>query len=53
LGAERAKAVAEYLESKGVDRRRLDVGSAGRSDEFTPFDPLANYQKRRVEIAVK
>jgi outer membrane protein OmpA-like peptidoglycan-associated protein len=53
LGAERAKAVAEYLESKGVDRRRLDVGSAGRSDEFTPFDPLANYQKRRVVIAVK
>ena len=53
VGAARAKAVANYLRSKGIDRSRMDVSSAGESDPVVPYDPPANYQNRRVDIRMK
>jgi OOP family OmpA-OmpF porin len=52
VGAERAKAVAQYLRSKGVDPSRMHVSSVGESDVFEPFNPLANFRSRRAVITV-
>lgn len=53
VGAERAKAVAAYLRSKGVDPARMEVSPASETDVFEPFNPLANYKNRRVVIKIK
>jgi outer membrane protein OmpA-like peptidoglycan-associated protein len=53
VGMERAHAVAAYLESKGVDARRIDISPVVESDEYVPDDPPANYRHRRVVIAVE
>ena len=53
VGAARAKAVARYLQDKGIDRDRMDISSLSSSDPVLPADPGANYQNRRVVITVK
>jgi outer membrane protein OmpA-like peptidoglycan-associated protein len=53
VGAARARAVAKYLRSKGVDASRLDISPVVVSDEFDPDNPPANYRNRRVVIAVR
>jgi len=53
VGVERAKAVANYLRSKGIDASRMDVGPTAESDIFEPFNPLANFRSRRVVVKVK
>jgi outer membrane protein OmpA-like peptidoglycan-associated protein len=50
VGAARAKAVANYLRSTGIDRGRMNVSWASESDPFLSYDPPANYQNRRVVI---
>jgi outer membrane protein OmpA-like peptidoglycan-associated protein len=53
VGRERARAVAEYLESKGIDPQRIDISPVVESDVFAPDDPPANYRHRRVVVAVE
>ena len=53
VGRARTRAVAKYLESKGVDGRRIDVSPVIQSDEFAPDNPPANYRNRRVVVAVE
>ncbi|HEV3325602.1 MAG TPA: OmpA family protein [Puia sp.] len=53
VGAARAKAVARYLRSAGIDRRRMDVSFVSESDPVLPNDPPANYLNRRVVITVE
>jgi OOP family OmpA-OmpF porin len=53
VAAARAKAVAQYLRSKGIDRSRMDVSSISQSDEVQPNNPPANYRARRVVITVQ
>lgn len=53
VGEERAKAVAAYLETKGIDRNRMDIGFLHESDPVMPYNPAANFQKRRVVIKVE
>jgi outer membrane protein OmpA-like peptidoglycan-associated protein len=53
IGIARAKAVARYLESKGIRRNRMDIGATNESDPVLPNNPAANYQKRRVVISVE
>jgi outer membrane protein OmpA-like peptidoglycan-associated protein len=53
VGAERAKSVAGYLRSKGIDASRIDVSPTSESDVFEPFNPLANFRSRRVVVKVK
>jgi outer membrane protein OmpA-like peptidoglycan-associated protein len=53
VGAARAKAVARYLQSTGIDRSRMDISSVRESDPVLPYDPPANYLNRRVVIAVE
>jgi outer membrane protein OmpA-like peptidoglycan-associated protein len=53
VGTARARAVAKYLRSKGVDASRLDISPVVVSDEFDPDNPPANYRNRRVVIAVR
>src|SRR5580658_5775470 len=48
VGMARARAVARYLESKGVDRRRIDVSAVDKSDPVESFNLNANFQKRRA-----
>lgn len=50
VGLTRAKAVAAYLQGKGIDRKRMDISSIDISDPVEPNNPGANYQKRRVVI---
>ncbi len=53
VGAARAKAVAQYLRSKGIDRHRMDTSSVSESDPVQLSDPAANYRSRRVVITVE
>ena len=52
VAAIRARAVARYLENKGIDHRRMDVGYLLESDPVLSHDPAANYRNRRVTISV-
>jgi outer membrane protein OmpA-like peptidoglycan-associated protein len=52
-GIERARSVAQYLQSRAIDPSRMDVNAAPESDVFEPFNPDANYQSRRVVIRVE
>jgi OmpA-OmpF porin, OOP family len=52
VGETRAKAVADYLRQKGVDRSRMDVSWLSESDPVLPNNPPANYQNRKVVIKV-
>ena len=47
----RAKAVARYLEHKGIDRHRMDISYDKEGAPSTSFDPAANYLNRRVVIS--
>lgn len=51
VGDGRAKAVARYLERKGIDRRRMDISYAKDSEPSKTYDPTANYRNRRVLIS--
>lgn len=51
LGQARAKAVARYLEHKGIDRHRMDISYDKQGQPSTNFDPAANYLNRRVVIS--
>ena len=53
LGDTRARAVARYLEDKGIDPRRMDVSYDHENDPAQPADAAANYTSRRVEITMK
>jgi OOP family OmpA-OmpF porin len=53
LASTRANAVARYLRGKGVSRSRMDVSATNASDEVSPDNPNANFQKRRVAITVQ
>jgi len=52
IGEARAKAVARYLQKKGISRNRLTAAAAGEADPVLLSDPAANYQSRRVAFAV-
>lgn len=53
LGAARVASVAQYLQSKGIGRGRMDLNPVVESHAFEPLDLLANYQNRRVAITVQ
>lgn len=54
VGEERAKAVAAYLQSKGVPSERMHIRSAGLSDPIVPNNSSLNRQlNRRVTIILK
>jgi len=53
VGIERARSVAQYLQSRGIDPSKMDVSAAGESDVFEPFNPDANFQSRRAVIRVE
>lgn len=53
VGRARVRAVAEYLESKGIDAHRIDISPVIENDAFVPDDPPANYRHRRVFVAVE
>lgn len=53
VGKARAKAVADYLESKGIDAHRIDISPVIVSETYLPNDPPANYRHRRVVVAVE
>lgn len=53
VGVERAKAVASYLQGKGVDPGRMDVSPVAEKDVAEPFNPLSNYRSRKVVIKIK
>ncbi|HVS97252.1 MAG TPA: OmpA family protein [Puia sp.] len=53
VAAARSAAVADYLHSKGISRRRMDVSYVGEGDPFLSYDPAANYRNRRVVIKVE
>jgi outer membrane protein OmpA-like peptidoglycan-associated protein len=53
VGLARARAVARYLVSKGISRKRMAVSAVNKSDPVDPDNPAANYQKRRVVIRVQ
>jgi OOP family OmpA-OmpF porin len=51
VGLERAKSVAAYLQSKGVDPRRMDIKSEGEANPALPNDiELNRSMNRRVTI---
>ena len=50
--AARVKAVVRYLENKGIDHRRMDIGYARKSDPVLSYDPASNYRNRRVAIRI-
>ncbi len=51
-GIARARAVARYLQSKGVNRSRMDLSAIDKPDPVTPFNPPANFLKRRAVITI-
>lgn len=51
VGGARAKAVMKYLETKGIDHRRMEIYYA--SEPSVSYDPSANYQNRRALIDVQ
>ena len=53
VGIARARAVADYLQSKGIDRRRMDISPAVSIHPFVSYDPAANYRNRKVVITVE
>jgi outer membrane protein OmpA-like peptidoglycan-associated protein len=53
IGLERARAVARYLHSKGISRRRMDIRYLQESDPVLPNNPAANYRNRKVMITVQ
>jgi outer membrane protein OmpA-like peptidoglycan-associated protein len=53
LGDTRARAVARYLEDKGIDPRRMEVSFVHESDPAQLADAAANYANRRAEITMK
>jgi OOP family OmpA-OmpF porin len=53
VGEARARAVARYLERKGIDRRRIDISYDKESEPSTTYDPAANYLNRRVVVSPK
>ena len=53
VGEERAKAVARYLENKGISRGRMAISSLQQSDPVLPNNPAANYRNRRVVITIE
>jgi OOP family OmpA-OmpF porin len=53
VGEARAKAVARYLQSKGIRRRRMDISNMEESDPVLPNNPSANYRNRRVVITLE
>jgi outer membrane protein OmpA-like peptidoglycan-associated protein len=53
IGVERAKAVAQYLKTRGISAGRITVSSTSVQDVTEPFNPLANYQNRKVVVEVK
>ncbi|HEY1202015.1 MAG TPA: OmpA family protein [Niastella sp.] len=54
VGEERAKAVAAYLQNKGVAAERMQLRSAGLSDPIVPNSSANNRQaNRRVTIILK
>lgn len=51
VGLERARAVAKYLQDKGIDPGRMDITSAGDANPMVPNTTPANRsQNRRVTI---
>jgi outer membrane protein OmpA-like peptidoglycan-associated protein len=52
VGLARARSVARYLRSKGVDRDRMDVSATDKSDPVLPYNPGANFQNRRAVITM-
>lgn len=50
--AARVKSVVRYLENKGIDHRRMDIGYARKSDPVLSYDPASNYRNRRVAIRI-
>jgi OOP family OmpA-OmpF porin len=52
VGMARARAVARYLQSKGINRNRMDISAVNESDPVEPFDLNANFQKRRAAITI-
>jgi OmpA-OmpF porin, OOP family len=54
VGEERARAVAAYLQSKGIPSERMHTRSAGLSDPIVPNSSTLNRQvNRRVTIILK
>jgi outer membrane protein OmpA-like peptidoglycan-associated protein len=54
VGEERAKAIAAYLQSKGIPSERMHARSAGLSDPIVPNNSSFNRQvNRRVTIILK
>lgn len=53
VGAARAKAVARYLRSKGIDNGRMDIRPDVVPHEFLSYDPAANYRNRKAVITVE
>jgi outer membrane protein OmpA-like peptidoglycan-associated protein len=53
VGEARAKAVAAYLQSKGINRRRMDVSYFRDSDPVQLYNPAANARSRRVVVMVE
>lgn len=53
IGQQRAEAVANYLENRGVSPDRMSVISQGKSDSLVPNDSSVNRKKnRRVAIRI-
>jgi OOP family OmpA-OmpF porin len=53
VGTARAKAVAQYLRGKGIDRSRMDISSANEKDPVLSNNSAASYRNRRVVITVE
>jgi OOP family OmpA-OmpF porin len=53
VGAARAKAVAQYLRGKGIDRSRMDISAASKIDPVLSNIRAANYRNLRVAITVE
>lgn len=53
VGEDRAKAVAEYLRSQGIDRNRMDINFVHQSDPMLPNNPSKNAQNRRADIKLE
>jgi outer membrane protein OmpA-like peptidoglycan-associated protein len=53
LSTRRARAAADYLESRGIDRRRLRTAGRGESEPVGSNDSEAGRERnRRVEVAI-
>jgi len=52
-GIARARAVADYLHNKGVDRSRMVVSHSSESDPVPTYDPDAYSRSRRVTITIQ